>query len=170
MKINKTIILLATLGVLFLILIGKIDIGVLSKDNLEKDARKSHKIQEDWITASSINKDIGAFLFYDKDLSNYTFSIYTKREGLSFGYFFRYGGALPEVSEGIDRFDYPGKGSVLLSLNKRSISKIELGNGLEPKDVIDVDSSKPFSIIIPDNVGQIRIYDTNGELIPKKDI
>lgn len=170
MKINKTVILLAILGVFFLILIGKIDIGVLSKDNLEKDARKSHKIQEDWITASSINKDIGAFLFYDKDLSNYTFSIYTKREGFSFGYFFRYGGSLPDVSEGIDSVDYPGKGSVLLSLNKMSVAKIELGNGSEPKDVIDVDSSKPFSIIIPDNVGEIRIYDKKGDLILKEDI
>jgi hypothetical protein len=108
--------------------------------------------------------------FYDEDLSNYTFSIYTKRAGLSFGYFFGYGGALPDVSEGIDRVDYPGKGSVLLSLNRMGVAKIEVGNELESKDVIDIDSSKPFSIIIPYNVEKIRIYDTNGELIPKKDI
>lgn len=161
MKIKKYIICI----VVILILISKCNIGV-SKNNIENEARKSQKIKDDWITTSCINDEFGAFLFYSEDLSQHTFSIYSKRDGLSFGYFFINGGSLPEISENISRFTYEGKGDVFLSLNNMKVAKIEIYNDLQPSKIIPIDSDKPFSIIIPENVGEIRIYDINGDLIP----
>ena len=170
MKIKKYIIgIIIILALIFLILISQGNIGI-SKNNMENNARKDQKIQENWMTASSINDDLGAFLFYDEDLSHSTFSIYIKRDGISFGYFFRYGGGVPGISENICRFKSDGKGSIFLSLNKIKVAKIEIDNGLQPSEVIPIDSNKPFSIIIPENVGEIRIYDVYGELIPVEDI
>ena len=87
MKTKKYIMIMSILILIFITLMSQGNIGV-SKYNMEKDARKSQKIQEDWLTAKYINDDFGAFLFYSKDLSEYTFSIYQNRSGFSFGYFF----------------------------------------------------------------------------------
>lgn len=66
MKINKTIILLATLGVLFMILIGKIDIGVLSKDNLEKMHVNHIKYKRIGLLLVVLIKILGLFSFMIK--------------------------------------------------------------------------------------------------------
>ena len=101
MKLKKYITTISIVIFLtFIILISQSKIGVL-KDNIEKDARKAHKIPEEWITAKDVNNNLGSLLFYSEDLSNFTFSIYQNKPGLSFGYFFRLGGGLPEISEEI---------------------------------------------------------------------
>lgn len=35
-------------------------------------------------------------------------------------------------------------------------------NGIE---VIEIDSSKPFAVILPRNAGSIRFYDVNGNIV-----
>lgn len=161
MKFKKYIIAIITA----LILISQCNIGV-SKSNMENDARKAHKIKDEWITASCINDDFGAFLFYDEDLSKHNFSIYNKRNGFSFGYFFTVGGGMPDISENIGIFKYDGKGSIFLSLNKINVAKIEVDNGSQQLEVISINPEKPFSIIIPEDAREIRIYDMDGNLLP----
>lgn len=170
MRIKKYMIAIVTILVLvLLILIREGNIGV-SKSNMEKDARKAHKIQDNWSTASSINDDFGAFLFYDEDLSDYTFSIYQKRSGFPYRYFFRYGGSMPDITEKIRIFKYDGKGSIILSLNKMKVAKIEMYNGSQQNEVIVIDPDKPFSIIIPNGVRETRIYNIYGDMIPIEEI
>lgn len=170
MRIKKYMIAIVTIvGLILLILVSGGNVGV-SKNNMEKDARKEHKIQENWSTASSINDDFGAFLFYNNDLSDYTFSIYQKRDGFPYRYFFRYGGSMPDITENIRIFKYDGKGSIILSLNKVKVAKIEVYNSSQQNEVIAIDSDKPFSIIIPDGVRETRIYNIYGDMIPIKEI
>ncbi len=109
-------------------------------------------------------------LFYNEDLSEYTFSIYENRYGFSFGYFYCYGGGLLGISDSIRRFDYDGKGSIFLSLNKVKVARIEIDNGVQQPEVIAVDPEKPFSVIIPEDSGEIRVYDIEGNSIPLGDI
>lgn len=55
MKFKKYIIgILTTFFLVFILLISQGNIGV-SKANIEKDARKAHKIPEEWITAKDVN-------------------------------------------------------------------------------------------------------------------
>lgn len=153
----------------FLALTGSPFIGV-SKNSMEKDARKSQKIQEDWITAKCVNDDFGAFLFYDEDLSNYTFSIYQNRHGFSFGYFFRSGGSLSGISNNILQINSNGQGNIFLSLNKMQVSRIEIDDGSQKIEEVLIEYTKPFTTIIPENSGEIRFYDVDGKLIPYADI
>lgn len=170
MKERKYIVVTIILWVLiFIMLIARGNIGV-SKGKLESDARKSHDINQSWLTAKSINENFGAFLFYDEDLKKYTFSIYENREGFSFGYFYCYGGGVAGIGDSIARFNSDGKGSILLSLNKVKISKLELTNGSENIKEINVNEEKPFVIIIPENIIDIRIYNVDGEVIPMNEI
>ncbi len=49
-------------------------------------------------------------------------------------------------------------------MNTQKIVRLEIddGNGIQ---VIDIDSSKPFAIVLPLNVGNISFYDTNGNIV-----
>ena len=40
--------------------------------------------------------------------------------------------------------------------------EVDDGNGIQ---VIDIDSGKPFAIVLPLNVGNICFYDTNGNVV-----
>ena len=165
MKAKKYIIgIMSVLILIFIALISQGNIGV-SKDNMEKDARKSQRIQEDWLTAKYINDDFGAFLFYSKDLSDYTFSIYKNRPGFSFGYFFYSGGSLPKISDNILQLNSNNQGSIFLSLNKMNVSKIEIDNGSKEVEQIPIEHNKPFTVIIPEASEEVSFYDVNGNLI-----
>ena len=167
MNLKKYIIwMLSVVTIIFLILISQGNIGV-SQDNIENDARKSQKIQEEWITAKYFNDDFGALLFYSEDLSNFTFSIYQNRPGFSFGYFFRSGGGLPGVSDDILKVTSNGQGNIFLSLNKMQVARIEIDNGSQIKE-IEIENTKPFTVIIPENSGEIHFYDIYENLIPNK--
>ncbi|CAG9706863.1 MULTISPECIES: hypothetical protein [Clostridium] len=164
MKTKKYIMIMSILILIFITLMSQGNIGV-SKYNMEKDARKSQKIQEDWLTAKYINDDFGAFLFYSKDLSEYTFSIYQNRSGFSFGYFFYSGGSVSKISDDIVQFNSNDQGSIFLSLNKMNVSKIEIDNGLQEVEHIPIEPNKPFTVIIPKDSGEIRFYDVKASLI-----
>ena len=51
-----------------------------------------------------------------------------------------------------------------ISMNTQNIVRLEVddGNGIQ---VIDIDSGKPFAIVLPLNVGNICFYDTNGNVV-----
>lgn len=50
--------------------------GVM-KSNLESDARKSQKIDEGWKVVSQTTDKVSALLFYNENLSDCRYSIYT---------------------------------------------------------------------------------------------
>ena len=124
------------------------DIGKTA-NSLEADIRQSQKILDDWIVDGSISDTMAAFISYPQDKTDHTFSVYVNRPGLSFGYFFRGGG---------------NNERAFISMNTQNIVRLEVddGNGIQ---VIDIDSGKPFAIVLPLNVGNICFYDTNGNVV-----
>ncbi|EHQ90977.1 hypothetical protein [Desulfosporosinus youngiae] len=136
------------------------------KSKIEKDARISHKIDPSWQVAKSTTDTLSAMLFYDENLSRYTFSIYENREGLSFGYFFRSGGSANVENEGIAEYKAQGRQEkVYLSMNKQQVIKIEIANG-NTVEIIDIDHTKPFAVVLPVGLGAIKICDIDGNVLP----
>ena len=96
---------------------------------------------------------MAAFISYPQDKTDHTFSVYVNRPGLSFGYFFRGGGDIVEVDDYIAEFVVEGNNErAFISMNTQNIVRLEVddGNGIQ---VIDIDSGKPFAIVLPLNVG-----------------
>ena len=140
------------------------DIGKTA-NSLEADIRQSQKILDDWIVDGSISDTMAAFISYPQDKTDHTFSVYVNRPGLSFGYFFRGGGDIVEVDDYIAEFVVEGNNErAFISMNTQNIVRLEVddGNGIQ---VIDIDSGKPFAIVLPLNVGNICFYDTNGNVL-----
>ena len=165
-KVLLSILLgIAAAGVLFFgILYANNDIG-RTAGSLEKDVRSSQKIKDDWIVDGSVSDSLAAYIAYSPDETDYSFSIYVNRPGLSFGYFFKVGGNVSAVSEYIAEFSDELYGDrAFVSMNMQNVERLEIdnGNGIE---VIEIDSSKPFAVILPRNAGSIRFYDVNGNIV-----
>ncbi|WP_066714503.1 hypothetical protein [Clostridium sp. Marseille-P299] len=165
MKNKKSyIVLLIIIILLILVTIFVSERCGVSTSKLEQDARKSQRISADWLVAKDTTNEIGALLFYDKDLNSHTFSIYLKRDGFYYGYFFYSGGSLGAIESGIQGFSYEGKGMALFSMNEKKVAKIEVDSG-EMVETITVNPFEPFSIIIPsyNNDNSISLYTSDGE-------
>lgn len=140
------------------------DIGV-QKSQLESDIRSSQKIKSDWIVDGSVSDTIAAFISYPRDMTDHTFSVYVNRHGLSFGYFFRGGGSLSGVEVGISEYTVEGyKERAFISMNKQQVERLEIDDG-NSIQVVDIDSNKPFAIVLPVNAGNIVFYDVNGNTV-----
>lgn len=88
MKKNTLIIIVSTVVlVLTLWLVMKDNIGI-SEKNVESDARWSQNIPSDWNMAQSLGNGVVAMVFFPYDNSDCIYSIYIKRPGLCWGYFF----------------------------------------------------------------------------------
>ena len=104
-------------------------------NSLEADIRQSQKILDDWIVDGSISDTMAAFISY------------------------------PQVDDYIAEFVVEGNNErAFISMNTQNIVRLEVddGNGIQ---VIDIDSGKPFAIVLPLNVGNICFYDTNGNVV-----
>ena len=140
------------------------DIGVTST-NLEADIRSSQKIKDDWTLDGSVSNTMAAYSSYPQDMSDHTFSVYVNRPGLSFGYFFRGGGNLSEVQRGIVEFTVEGYNErAFISMNQQQVQQLEIDDG-NAIQVIDIDSNKPFVIVLPINAGKITFYDVNRNTV-----
>ena len=140
------------------------DIGVTSA-NLEADIRSSQKIQDDWVIDGSVSDTMAAYISYPQDMSDHTFSVYVNRPGLSFGYFFRGGGSLSGVDRGITEFTVEGYSErAFISMNQQQVTQLEIDDG-NTIQVLDIDSNKPFAIVLPINAGTITFYDVNGNTV-----
>ncbi len=85
--------------------------------------------------------------------------------GLSFGYFFRAGGKLSEIQEGIAEFTAEGANErALISMNQQQVQQLQIDDG-HAKQAIDIDSDQPFAIVLPINAGSITFYDVNGNAV-----
>lgn len=140
------------------------DIGMIST-NLEADIRSSQKIKDDWTLDGSVSNTMAAYIAYPQDMSDHTFSVYVKHPGLSFGYFFRGGGNLSEVQRGIVEFTVEGYNErAFISMNQQQVQQLEIDDG-NAIQVIDIDSNKPFVIVLPINAGKITFYDVNRNTV-----
>ena len=140
------------------------DIGT-SAANLESDIRNLQKIPEDWIVEGDVSDTMAAYISYPQDRSDHTFSVYVNRPGLSFGYFFRAGGKLSEIQEGIAEFTTEGANErALISMNQQQVQQLQIEDG-HAKQAIDIDSDQPFAIVLPINAGSITFYDVNGNAV-----
>ena len=140
------------------------DIGVASS-NLEADIRSSQKIKDDWTVDGSVSNTMAAYVSYPQNMRDHTFSVYVNRPGLSFGYFFRGGGNLSEVEWGIAEYTVEGyKERAFISMNQQHVAQLEIDDG-NSIQVIDIDSNKPFAIVLPINAGNITFYDVNGNTV-----
>jgi hypothetical protein len=134
----------------------------ISEANIEKDARASQTIPEDWQVAKEATETITAMIFFPDDLSDHVYSIYVNRPGLSFGYFFRAGGSL---GKGVAEFRIEGYGErAFISMNEQQVNQIDIDDGSSIRTV-KIDSEKPFALILPVNTGNVTIYDINGDVI-----
>ena len=140
------------------------DIGMTST-NLEADIRSSQKIKDDWTLDGSVSNTMAAYISYPQDKSAHTFSVYVNRPGLSFGYFFRGGGNLSGVQRGIVEFTVEGYNErAFISMNQQHVQQLEIDDG-NAIQVIDIDSNKPFVIVLPINAGKITFYDVNRNTV-----
>lgn len=161
-KITGAILVIALL--LFSYLWFNNDIGI-SKKFIEKDARGSSKIKDDWKVAMDTSDIMSAMVFYPDDQSDHSFQVYVNRPGLSFGYFFRGGGDIIEVEDYIAEFTVEGYNDrAFISLNTQQVIKAEIDNG-NTIETIDIDSTKPFAIVLPKNIGIITFFDVNGNVV-----
>jgi hypothetical protein len=166
LAMKKRTIIIAVISIFLLVMVIGISANAfgLSANDIESDARKSQKISE-WDVSKSINSKLCAMVFYNDALDAHVFSIYLAHEGFSFGYFFQAGGSSSDVSDGIHEFDYGVNGSAIISMNEHSVTKVEIDNGIDITQ-IDIDSSKPFAVVIPANSGAVTLYDDNGSIVP----
>ena len=166
MKIKKEhlgIAFLVTLS-LFIFIKSTSVIGITA-GNLEKDARVSQKIDDNWDVSKSTTKHIGAMLFYNNTHDEFIFSIYLNRPDFSFGYFFATGVVSGGIDDSIRELTYGSNGSVLISMNTKKVAKIELNNDSDVT-TINIDSTKPFVVVLPCNYGEMTLFDLNGNVVP----
>ena len=164
-KLMKFILCVLLIGIIFVgFLYLNNGIGV-QKSRLETDIRTGQKINPDWTVDGTVSDTIAAFISYPDDMTHHTFSVYVNRPGLSLGYFFRGGGALTGEANGIAGYTVEGYNErAFISMNKQQVEclKIDDGNSIQ---VIDIDSNKPFAIVLPVNAGDIAFYDVNGNTV-----
>lgn len=165
MHIGKIVLALVLVCVVFVgILYGNNCFGI-RRSKIELDIRTSQKIQDVWTVDGVVSDSIAAFISYPQDRSDHTYSVYVNRPGFSFGYFFRGGGDIVAVEEFISEFTVEGYNErAFISLNSQKVDRLEIDDGNEVQ-VIDIDSDKPFAIVLPINAGNITFYDIDGNVV-----
>lgn len=157
--------LLTMFALVFLFL--KNNMGI-TRSFIEKDARKSQAIKDNWQAAKHTTNTMSAMIFYPEDKSGHVYSVYITHSGLSLGYYFRMGGSNSSIEQSVAEISITdNRDRAFLSLNKQQVCKIEIDNGVENK-TIEVDSEKPFVYIIPKNSGNITFYDIEGNIVNPK--
>ena len=161
-KLLLCIVLVCAIFLVFLY--ANSNIGITA-DNLEEDIRSSQKIQETWVVDGSVSDTMAAYISYPQDKTEHTFSVYVNRPDLSFGYFFRGGGNISQVEEYIAEFTVDGfDDRAFISMNSQQVSFLEIDDGNDIRK-IEIDSNKPFAIVLPINTGNISFYDINGNIV-----
>jgi hypothetical protein len=159
-KIVLSLALLAAV-LFFVFLYINNDIGIQGS-KIESDILSSQKIDDTWHITGEVSDIMAAYISYPEDLSDHTFSVYVKHPGLSFGYFFRCGGGLGSVDTSITEFTLDGYNErAFISMNQRKVNRLVLddGNALQ---TIEIDSSKPFAIVLLGNAGVVTFYTEDG--------
>lgn len=161
----KTILFLALLTVLLFVgfLYINNDIGIRDS-KIENDILSSQKIEADWHITGEVSDSMAAYISYPEDLSDHTFSVYVNHPGLSFGYFFRSGGSLSTLDTAIEGFTLDRNNErAFISMNRQKVNRVVLDDGNAPK-VIEIDSDKPFAMVLPVNAVAVTFYTEDGSI------
>ncbi|MCM1062924.1 MAG: hypothetical protein NC420_00400 [Eubacterium sp.] len=166
MKAEKICGFLGLLVIILLafVIIWNANIIGVAAGSLEKDAREEQNIASDWEMAQAVNDDLCAMLFYDEETRDHIYSIYMKKEGTAYGYFFSHGGKDAYIGEGVRGMIFDDRGIALLSMNEDKVCKIEVDNGVTEK-IIEIDPVKPFVVVVPVNSGEITMYNSLGDVV-----
>ncbi|HWS30928.1 MAG TPA: hypothetical protein VN512_12555 [Clostridia bacterium] len=169
MKNRRIGMIAACVFVLLVPILGLYSTGSIgvSKSRIQQDARMEQQIKENWQVCQSTTDSMSALLYYSEDKRDYTASIYINKSGFSFGYFFRIGGSILEHGADITAFELEGYAErTYLSMNTNQICRIEIDDGSKTEN-IDLDSTKPFVVVLPRGKGSVTFYDIYGnEVIP----
>lgn len=159
------------IGVLLCVLWGIIALTTIEwgvpASRLTHDLHTQSKIPEDWIIEGDVSDQLAAYICYPEGYPERSRRvIYVNRPGLSFGYLFRHSESLSGIDEYVTAYTLEDLGeTAFLSMNYPQVAKIEINNGKETQ-VIDIDSQKPFAIVIPEDSGFVQLYDVNGNSVP----
>lgn len=130
---------------------------------LEHDVRTSSHVPDDWTVTGQVSDTVAAFISYPEDRSDYTCDLYVKRDGFSFGYFFRGGGSLCRFEEPVSGYIVEGyQECAYFSLNEHHIAKVTVYTGTSRR-VFELDKDRPFAIVLPTDQGIVTFYDAQGE-------
>ena len=78
------------------------------------------------------------------------------------GIFSGWGGDLPEMEKYITGIQvYTGMDRAFVSTNTFQVERLEIDDG-NSVEIVEIDSGRPFTIILPDHAGEITFYDTEG--------
>lgn len=143
-------------------------IGV-PKSRLEEDLRTSQNVPDNWTVIGNVSDKAAIFLYYPPEENRYTWSIYVNRPGLSFGYFFR--GSMStagidcskeELPTEVEAIPVGDSGEVAyISMNFNGLVRAEVNDGADIQ-IIDLDESKPFALLLSHGPGQVTFYDQEG--------
>ena len=163
MKAEKISILIGILVIVLLafLIVGNANVIGVSAGSLENVAREEQEIDSRWEAVQAANENMCALLFYNAEKTDCRFSVYLTKEGLSYGYFFREGGADGFIVDGVRGLIFEDKGIALLSLNADRVSKIVV----DGSESVEVDPLKPFAVVLPLNCGEITLYDAKGNIV-----
>lgn len=161
-KISNFTLCMIVLCVITVIAVILPNLGI-SKETVEKDARESHQIEESWLVKKAESDEMIAMLFYPEDKQTHTFSIYVK-DTIS-GYRFISGGGIVVYDDQVQRYTFDGVSyQAFISMNQAKINKYEIDDGCN-NQLLSIDSTQPFVIVLPQDCGDITFYDINGNEI-----
>lgn len=168
--VRRAIVILLCIVVLlvggFFVLGGEIGVP---KSCLAEELRASQKIPNDWLVTGTVCDTAALYLFYPPDKSCYGYTVYVNRPGLSFGYIFQ-GSTTVAVADcpqaalptEVQQLSIGGSGqNAYFSLNFAQVQNVEVGNG-QSTEMYPLDSSVPFTILLPQSSSEITFYDRNG--------
>ena len=167
MKLSKPVrILLLVLAAALLVplfLYWNGDIGT-PKSRLEEDFLSSSHIGPDWLSTGAQSDTLAAFVAWNEDRSDSTFSVYVNRPGFSFGYFFRYGGMTADVRDTVTEFTFPDTGDkAYVSMNAPGAVRVEIDDGtMVQEHTLQPDEPFVFAAF-PQML--VTFYDANGNVI-----
>ena len=137
------------------------DIGI-HPSQLEADIRSSQNVKDDWVVDGVVSDSIAAYISYPEDKSDYMFSVYVNRPGISFGYFFRGGGRFSEMERAITECIVEGYSErAFISMNRQKVAYVQI----DEATTIHISSDSPFVIILPISAGAVTFYDLNGNAV-----
>lgn len=132
---------------------------------LEKDIRSSQKISDDWTVEGTVSDQMAIYLSYPEDRSDCTYSFYLNRPGLSFGYFFRSSGSVNKTDDLIGEITVDGYTErAYFSMNQSKVTRAEVSDGSKV-ETIEINSDKPFTLILPADAGIVTFYDVDGNIV-----
>ena len=163
MKAEKVSLCMGFVVIILLafVIIWQADIVGVAESRIEQDARESQQIESDWAVAQAVNEDMCAMLFYDEETKECTYSIYLQHEEeFSSGYYFGQGGKDGYMAESVKAMVIQDRAIAVMSMNAECVCAIVTEQG-----AIEVDPAKPFVVLLPLDCGEIKMYDTEQELV-----